>query len=61
MSCLHQQLSFNVSQSSSFACTDIITVCAGGSGLGLPEDLLPNGMPALPADLQLDAPLSMPK
>ena len=61
MSCLHQQLSFNVSQSNSFACTDIITVCAGGSGLGLPEDLLPNGMPALPADLQLDAPLTMPK
>ena len=29
--------------------------------MSLPGDLLPNGMPALPADLQLDAPLSMPK
>ena len=29
--------------------------------MSLPGDLLPNGMPALPADLQLDAPLTMPK
>ena len=29
--------------------------------MGLPGDLLPNGMPALPADLQLDAPLPAAK
>lgn len=29
--------------------------------MGLPGDLLPNGMPALPADLQLDVPLAMAK
>lgn len=32
----------------------------GNSTLGLPGDLLPNGMPALPSDLQLDAPVTMP-
>ena len=34
---------------------------AGNNTLGLPGDLLPNGMPALPADLQLDAPPSAAK
>lgn len=34
---------------------------AGHNTLGLPGDLLPNGMPALPADLQLDAPLPAAK
>ena len=34
---------------------------AGNNTLGLPGDLLPNGMPALPADLRLDAPLPVAK
>ena len=37
------------------------SLCAGDNAMGLPGDLLPNGMPALPADLQLDAALTMPK
>ena len=42
-------------------CLTGLSSCAGGSTLGLPGDLLPNGMPALPADLQLDAPITLPK
>ena len=40
---------------------ELCTFCPGDNTMGLPGDVLPNGMPALPADLQLDAPLTMPK
>ena len=43
------------------SCLTGLFSCAGGSTLGLPGDLLPNGMPALPADLQLDAPITLQK
>ena len=51
----------NVNAASVIVPIEACFLCAGDTTMGLPGDVLPNGMPALPADLQLDAPLTVPK